>query len=136
MRFPSAEWFEAYMQVINSSEAYRRAAASWEGDVCYVVEAEPDRGVPEEVWAWADLWHGECREVRIVSPERGVSAKFVIRGPYSRWREVIEGRLEPVKAIMQGRLKLTGDLPAIVKHMAAAKELVTLASSMPTEFPG
>jgi putative sterol carrier protein len=86
------------------------------------------------VWAWLDLWHGECRDGRLVRPEDGERARFVIRAPYSRWKEVIRGELDPVKGMMQGKLKLRGDLPTIVKYVRAANELVTVAQTVPTEF--
>jgi putative sterol carrier protein len=133
-QFPSDEWLAEYVQRINASESYRDAAETWEGDVAYVIEAEPDRGVPEDVWAWLDLWHGRCRDGRLVAPEEGERARFVIRAPYSRWKEVIRGDLDPVKGMMQGKLKLRGDLPTIVKYVRAANELVTVAQSVPTQF--
>jgi putative sterol carrier protein len=133
--FPSAEWLDLYAQRINESPEYREAAASWEGDVSYVFEAEPDKGLAEETWAWLDLWHGACRGHRYaVPPEEGERAKFIIRAPYSRWKEVINKELDPVKGMMQGKLKLRGDLPTIVRYVKAANELVNLAASVPTEF--
>jgi putative sterol carrier protein len=133
--FPSEAWLAEYVERINASDAYREAAATWEGDVSLVIEAEPDKGVPGDVWAWVDLWHGECREGRIVSPEEGDRARFVVRAPYSRWKEVIRKELDPVKGMMQGKLRLKGDLPTIVRHVKAASELVNLAGTVPTEFP-
>jgi len=133
--FPSAEWLDLYAQRINESPEYKEAAASWEGDVSYVFEAEPDKGLAEETWAWLDLWHGECRGHRYgVPPEEGERAKFIIRAPYSRWKEVINKELDPVKGMMQGKLKLKGDLPTIVRYVKAANELVNLAQTVPTEF--
>src|SRR5918911_3999979 len=86
LEFPSREWVDAYAARINQSQAYREAAATWEGDVCYVFEAEPDRGVPRDLWVWFDLWHGECRGARYdVSAEEGARAQFIIRAPYTRW---------------------------------------------------
>ena len=35
----------------------------------------------------------------------------------------------------EGKLRLDGDLPAIVAHVEAAKILVGLAASIPTDFP-
>jgi putative sterol carrier protein len=133
-RFPSEEWLAEYVRQINASESYRDAAETWEGDVAYVIEAEPDRGVAEDVWAWLDLWHGTCRDGKLVSPEEGERARFVIRAPYSRWKEVIKRELDPVKGMMQGKLKLKGDLPTIVKYVKAANELVNVAQTVPTEF--
>ena len=133
--FPTEEWFAEFVAQINASEEYRDAARTWEGDVCLVFEAEPDKGVPETVWGFLDLWHGECRGSRYgVSAEEGGQAKFIIRAPYSRWKEVIRRELDPVKGMMQGKLKLKGDLPTIVRYVKAANELVNLAASVPTDF--
>ena len=133
--FPSKEWLDAYVERINGSPEYREAAATWEGDISYVFEAEPDKGVPKEIWAWLDLWHGECRGGRYdVPPDEGGSARFIISAPYSRWKEVIKKELDPVKGMMQGKLKLKGDLPTIVRYVRAANELVNLAGTIPTEF--
>lgn len=133
--FPSEAWLNQYVERINSSPEYKDAAATWEGDISYVFEAEPDKGVPEDLWAWLDLWHGECRGAKYaLRPEEGEKAKFIIRAPYSRWKEVIRKELDPVKGMMQGKLKLKGDLPTIVRYVKAANELVNLAGSVPTEF--
>ncbi len=133
--FPSKEWLDVYVDRINASAEYKEAAATWEGDVSYVFESEPDKGVPDEIWAWLDLWHGECRRGKYGVPaDEGGRAKFIIRAPYTRWKEVIKKELDPVKGMMQGKLKLKGDLPTIVRYVKAANELVNLAGSVPTEF--
>jgi putative sterol carrier protein len=133
--FPSEAWLEEYVDRINGSKEYAEAAATWEGDIAYVFEAEPDKGVPQDLWAWLDLWHGTCRSGRYaVAPEEGEKARFIIRAPYSRWKEVIKKELDPVKGMMQGKLKLKGDLPTIVRYVRAANELVNLAGTVPTEF--
>ena len=44
--FPSEEWISRYRDLINGSEEYREAAQTWEGDIAFFMEAEPDRGVP------------------------------------------------------------------------------------------
>lgn len=132
--FPSDEWIRIFVDRINASDEYREAAAGWEGDVAFVFEAEPDRGVQENVWAWLDLWHGECRAGRLVSPEQGERARYVIRASYSRWKQVLSGDLDPVKGMMQGKLKLRGDLPTIVRYVRAANELVHLTTTVPTQF--
>lgn len=132
--FPSDQWLTIYRDRINGSAEYREAAATWEGAVGFVFEAEPDRGVPEDLWLVLDLWHGECREARMVTPEEGERAPYLIRAPYSRWKEVVRGELDPVKGMMQGKLRLQGDLATIVRYVRAANELVHLTMQVPTEF--
>jgi putative sterol carrier protein len=133
--FGSDEWFQEYKDRINRSEAYREAAATWEGGVAFVFDAEPDRNWPETMHAILDLWHGECRDARQVEPAEVDAAPFLISAPYSRWKQVIRGELDPIKGMMQGKLKLRGDLSTIVRYVKASNELVNLASSVPTDFP-
>ena len=132
--FPSDEWISIYRDRINASPEYREAAATWEGAVAFAFEAEPDRSVPKDLWVLLDLWHGECREARMIGPDEGRLAPYVIRAPYSRWKEVVRGDLDPVKGMMQGKLKLQGDLAMIVRYVRAANELVHLTMQVPTEF--
>ena len=133
--FPTDPWFQDFITRINASEEYRTAAENWEGDVAFVVEAEPDKNVPENVWALLDLWHGECRGGGIIDEARGGAARYVIRAPYSRWKEVIAGTLEPVRGMMQGKLKLQGDLATIVRNVQAASALVQIVGQVDTAFP-
>src|SRR4029453_19191258 len=58
--FPTDEWFRAFIEAVNSSAAYEEYAATWEGDAVLRIEAEPDKGVPEDVYGLLDLWHGKC----------------------------------------------------------------------------
>jgi putative sterol carrier protein len=132
--FPSDEWVSIYRDRINASTEYREAAGAWEGAIAFEFEAEPDRGVPENLWLILDLWHGECREARMIEPEEGDRAPYGIRAPYSRWKDVVRGDLDPVKGMMQGKLKVRGDLAMIVRYVRAANELVNLTAQVPTEF--
>jgi putative sterol carrier protein len=134
--FPSEEWLGLYRDLINGSDEYREAARTWEGDIAFVFEAEPDRGVPEDLVAWLDLRRGVCHGARMIDAAEGADAEYEIRAPYSRWREVVLGDLDPVKGMMQGKLKVRGDLPNIVRHVRAANELVHLTTRVPTEFIG
>ena len=132
--FPSDEWIAAFVDRINDSGEYRDAAADWEGDISFVFESEPDKNHPHDVWGYLDLWHGDCRGGRLVTPEEGERARYVIRAPYTRWKEILRGELDPVKGMMQGKLKVRGDLPTIIRYVRAANELVHLTTTVPTEF--
>jgi putative sterol carrier protein len=133
--FPREEWFEALAGEINASGAYREAASDWEGDIAFVVEADPERGVPADVWGYLDLWHGACRSAAVVVAGRGEDAEFVISATYRRWKDVVRGDLDPVRAMMQGKLRVRGDLPKILRYVQAAHELVVICGLVPTRFP-
>jgi putative sterol carrier protein len=133
-QFPSEEWLTAFVAEINSSDSYRKAAATWEGDFYFLVE--PGTGLPESVIMYIDLWHGEARSASIVADEADKSPEFIIRAPLGTWRRVIEKKLDPIQGMITGQLKLKGTLSKIMRAPKAAAELVNCATKVPTEFPG
>ncbi|MEP6759644.1 MAG: SCP2 sterol-binding domain-containing protein [Actinomycetota bacterium] len=133
--FASQAWFEAFAVEINASSDYREAAADWEGDIAFRILAEPDRGVPGDLWGYLDLWHGACRGARSIPAAEGDVAAYILTAPYSRWRDIVEGELDPIKGMMQGKLRVRGDLPTIVRYVKAANELVRLTGLIDTQFP-
>lgn len=133
--FPTEAWFQAYIDAIDNSAEYGEYAATWEGDVIIQVEAEPDKGLAADVHGLLDLWHGGCRGGGIVDEERAAAAEFVVRAPYSRWKDVINGDLEPIKGLVQGKLRVRGDLPKILRYVKGTQELAYIAGQVDTTFP-
>jgi putative sterol carrier protein len=132
--FPSPAWLDEYAEAIRASDDMRAAAHAWEGDITLVVEAEPDKNVPVDVWAWFHLHRGDFLGAKLVGPDEGERAKYVIKASYSVWKDVIGGRIEPLRGMTQGKLKLSGDLPDLMQHMSAVTQLVNLAAQITTEF--
>jgi putative sterol carrier protein len=135
LTFPSVEWMEEYKKQINVSEGYKKAAATWTaGAVALVISARPEIGINEDFGMWLDLHQGVCREAKKVTLEEAQKAPFCITSDYARWKQVIKKELEPVKGMMQGKLKLKGDLPTIVRYVKAAQELVECTTRIETKF--
>ncbi len=137
LKFPSPEWTAAYKDAVNANPKYKIAGKDWtHGAVAYVIEADPSIGLPEDVAMILDVHEGVCRGTTHTTRERAeAEAPFVIVAPYARWKEVLERKAEPIKAMMQGRLKLTkGHLPTIVKYVESSRQLVESAAAVPTEF--
>jgi len=132
--FAGQEWFEAFGREIEASEAYREAAADWEGDIAFRVVAEPDRNVPDDLWGYLDLWHGRCRRAAAIEAGEAGGAAYTLMAPFSRWKDVVQGELDPIKGMMQGKLRVHGDLPTIVRYVKAANELVRLTGRVDTDF--
>jgi len=135
LSFPSIEWVEEFKKQINSSEGYKKAGATWTaGAVALVTSAKPEIGIKEDVGIWLDLHQGVCKDAKIVTAEDAQKAPFCITGDYARWKQVIKKELEPVKGMMQGKLKLKGDLPTIVRNVKGAQELVECTTRIDTKF--
>ena len=133
-KFPSPEWLRAFMEQINSSPAYRGAAAAWTfGPLVLLVGGLPERGLGE-VGLWLDLDRGACKDARLVSVDQAGEAPFVLGGEYRTFRELIQKRLDPVSALLERRLALTGLRTVVIRFLPAVRELLDCATRVPTRF--
>ena len=137
--FPSAEWAAAYHQAINQNALYQKAAASWDqGAIAFVCKPEPSLGLDTAHGVVLDLHHGQCRGALYTTETEVIrKAPFVIEATYAQWKSVLRGEIEPIKAMLQGQLKLSqGHLPTIIRDVEGSKQLVLSASTIDTEFKG
>jgi len=131
----SPECASAFKDEINKSSVYKQAGKGWKWTVGLVVEAEPDKKFPDAKGVFMDLFDGEARSIKMVSASEAGGCDFVITAPYSRWKQVMQKELDPTKGMMQGKLKLKGDLPTIVRYTRASQEMTDCTTRIPVEFP-
>ena len=134
--FPSQEWANAYKDAINANPKYKTAGKDWtHGVVAMVVKADPGLRIPEDTALWLDIDQGVCKDCRLMTAREAEAAPFIIVADYARWKTVIKRELDPIKGMMQGKLKLTkGHMPTIVKYVNSSRELVETTSQVPTKF--
>ncbi|MFZ8803496.1 MAG: SCP2 sterol-binding domain-containing protein [Candidatus Calescibacterium sp.] len=134
LKFPSPEWVAKYREELNAGP-WKESGKGWTyGPISFVVKKDEKLGINEDIYLWLDIDKGFCKEAKIVSKEEGEKAPFVIYGDYARWKQIINGELEPIKALAQGKLQLKGNLATIVKFVKAAEDMVKTAQKVPTEF--
>lgn len=127
------EWAEAWSDEIRRSEAYRKAAAGWEGGILFEMPAA-DGSTSYAVYT--DLWHGECREARVATEEDRAEADYVIRAQIKAWRKLLAGDLDPMFGLMTGKLELArGSVTSLMPFIEASKELVAAAVRIDSTFP-
>ena len=133
--FPSQEWVDDFKRALDRSAGYKQAGATWtHGPVALVVKKDPALGIADDIGLWMDLHQGVCREAKIVGSAEAQKAPFCITGEYARWKSVLRKELDPIKAMMQKKLELKGQMTTIVKYVNASKELVEAATQVPTKF--
>ena len=134
IKFATDEWIKALMAEVNQSAAYQKAAQNWEGDFYFIVDQ--GEGVPEDVYMYMDLWHGECREAYKVDDPGQKSPAFLMNAPVSIWKQVFDKKIDPIRGLMSGKLKLKGNMMKVIKAPKAAIELVECCTKIDTEYPG
>lgn len=138
-RFPSKEWTSAYADAVNANDAYRTAGKDWNhGTVAMVVRADASIGIEDDTAMILDVEGGTCRGTKYLTGMPAVEEEnpaFIIVASYPRWKEVINGEIDPIKAMMQGKLKLTkGHLPTMLRFVESSRQLVASAQKVSTEF--
>ena len=129
-------WVKCWADKLSASDAYRTAASTWEGDIVVVMEPDDSMGVADWQSVYLDLWHGDCREARVATQQDEQEAAYVISASAVSWKEILEGSLDPIMALMRGRLSLKkGNLASLLPYTSAAKELVVAAREVETVFP-
>lgn len=127
-------WAQALHDRLATDDAYRKAAARWEGalvlEIADAERADADRGV------FLDLWHGECRQARPAADTDRDDALYVIQASESVWRQVLAGEIDPLFGLMSGKMKLVrGSVAALLPYAGAAKALVNAAASLDSRWP-
>ena len=131
----SPEWAQAFKDEINRSPVYREAARGWKWTVGLVVEAEPDRNFPQARGVVMDLHEGQARDIRVGPPEDAQACDFVITGTYTRWKQVANKELDATRGMLQGKLKLRGDLPTVVRYTKASQEMTECTTRVAVTWP-
>ncbi len=134
IQFATDEWIKALMAELNASDNYAKAAQKWEGDFYFVVDA--GGGLAEPVYMYMDLWHGQCRDAYKVDDPGEKSPEFVMSAPVSVWRSVFEKKMDPIRGMMSGKLKLKGNKMKVLKAPKAAIAMVECCTQIDTVYPG
>lgn len=130
--FPSDMWIKALQDVLNTDEEYARIAHNWEGDLMFVVEAEGTQA--RTMFMYMDLWHGKCRDARQVADVNEKKATFLLAAPYSVFQRIVQGKLDPMQAMMTRQLRVTGSMVYMMRHVPTVLKFVKCATKIDSQF--
>ena len=131
-KFPSDSWIKELSEQLNASESYERSAKNWEGDFIFIVE--PDETYDDTAYLYLGLHHGKSPDAAEVASEDERETEFLLRAPFSAWRRVIKGKLDPIQGMMTKKLKLQGNMMKVMRYPKAAQEIVACCAKVPTEW--
>lgn len=134
IEFPSKEWAEIFCQKINENNNYRNAAKGWKWPLMFKVSSLSNELLKKfpsgSIGIKLDLFEGQCRGVEFYEDSSKGSADFVLTATFDSWMEILNGELNPVTAILQGKLKLEkGSMATVMRFPSAAVELVKSAQA-------
>ncbi len=134
MRFASREWMAAVVAELNRHPDLARALEGLAADAAAVVEA--DGGFPRPVAVWGRQAGGRIAEWRILPDEDDIlelEPAYVFRAPHRTWKELLLGA-DPLQAALSGRVRVQGDLEALVRRSGYRHVVDAALAAVPTEF--
>ena len=132
IKFPSEAWIKELENKLNTSETYAQAAANWEGDNIFAIL--PDGEHTGTSYFYINLQHGKASDACELKSMDERKALFTNSAPFSTWRKVLEGRLDPIQAMFSGKIKVIGSMAQIQRTPKATYELVKIAGQIDSDF--
>lgn len=123
-QFPSYSWLKSLEEKLNNDEQYSRIAKDWEGDLLFVID--PDHAYDNAAYLYLDLWHGKCRRVEERSGI-GSEPTFILRSSYSNFVDVLNGKLDPMQAMMTRKLNVKGNMLVMMRSVPTVLDFVRCA---------
>lgn len=136
MRFASREWIEAVVAALHAQPGLARALDGLAADAGLVVEAEPP-AFPRTVAVHCAHGGGKITAWRILDDDDELlelEPAYVLRAPYSVWKALLRGG-DPVQAALSGRVRVEGDLEALVRRASHRSVVEAALRAVPTELP-
>ncbi len=127
--FPSAEWIDAFCDGLAAHPRAPHAATTLGGVYRFVVDPAgplPDRHVYAVALAVVD---GDV-DVTRVDPD--APSRVGVRTDYERWQQLLRGQLDLGRAMLLGRVRISGDLGALLKAQSDLDVLVDALRAVDT----
>lgn len=132
--FPELEWFIKLKEKLNSDNQYARIAHSWEWDLLFAIEA--DDTLKEPLYVYLDLWHGTCRDVKVVDDINQTGATFVLSAPYHNYVAILSGKLDPMQAMLTRKLRVQGNMAIMMRNVPTVLDFVRCCREITGGFVG
>ena len=130
--FPSDEWIKALKDQLNDSTSYAEIAKNWEGDFYFQIDWPS--GAPPTL-LYIDLWHGKCRDAFQVTEAATHKPAFRLSAPFDNFSRVIKGELDPLQAMVTGKIRVQGNMVMLMKNIPTVLEFVRVCQQVDSTFP-
>jgi putative sterol carrier protein len=134
--FPSAEWCEAAIAVANQDPDVTRAGLGWVGDI--VAVALPERPHLAEPFAvYIKPVDGKITGFRLIDDLDEIDEiepAYVAKAPYSVWKGLLTGTMDPIEALVKRKIALQGDAEQVIERARYKDFAMRVLNRIPTTF--
>lgn len=109
--FPSSEWMDAFCQQLTAHPRAAQAATNLAGLYSFVVDPA---GPLVERHTYGMLLAAVDGTAHAEQVTAAADPRVTVQADYHRWRQLLEGRLDLGPAVLFGRLRISGDMAALL----------------------
>jgi hypothetical protein len=107
-RYCTPEWLEASLKGFQENERLRSGLGKLSVKVCFLVKAEPQWGIDEDILFGGFVEQGELTRLSFFSPQEAArDAEFVLAAAPQEWKKILRKESKFVADFMLGKIKLT-----------------------------
>jgi putative sterol carrier protein len=117
--FPSREWCEEVVRLVDADPESVEAGEGWVGDVGVVVEREAGK-LERSFTIHCVPRDGKIHNLRLLEdPDEleEIEPRYLARAPYSVWKALIQQTLDPIEALVRRRISVDGDVQQLIERM-------------------
>ena len=134
--YPSDGWIKELDRICKVDADFRDAAGDFSGKFIFQIEEEPGK-LDETAFLSIRVKDGVTSEARALSSlEECPDADYIVTGKYSVWKNVVQAKQEPLRAIMTRKLKLIkGSQLKILKQVKLTLKIMNNCVKVDAEYP-
>jgi putative sterol carrier protein len=135
-KFPSKEWCEQAVGLLNQDPEVPLASRGWKGDLAMIIDPEPGK-LDRPFVVHSHPKEGQPISFKILPDPDDldeIEPVYLIRAPYSIWRGMIEGTIDPMEAVLRRRIAVKGDLQPLIERLKFKAIADRVLASLKTDF--
>lgn len=134
--YPSDGWIKELERICNEDPEFKSAAGSFSGKFIFQIEAEPGK-LDETAVLCVRVVDGVSSEAKALpSVDECPDVDYIVTGKYSVWKNVVQAKQEPLRAIMTRKLKLVkGSQLKILKEVKLTLKIMNNCTKIDAEYP-
>jgi len=130
--YGSTEWLNLFQENLNSSKEFAKAAGNFSASMLVATEI---KGLPKIMYVWLDLHNGKLRDWAYIATPKEKKSDFIFTSGYYTWKSICRGDMDVIKAVLSGKIKLTGNKLKLIKQTRMSLALLEVMKQLPTTFP-
>lgn len=135
--FPSEAWCDEALRLIRDDPDAERAGRGWDADIGVVVGAEAGK-LGSDFVVYLEPRDGRVesfRRLREADELEELEPEYYVSAPFSVWKALIRGTLDPVEALVGRSLRVQGDVQPLIERMQYRGFAERVLERLETTFP-